>query len=70
VAQPRRFVADDQYPRRPRSAAAARVFALLAAQRGGPKQINQVLEGVIKNEGGYKDFDVDPFYMSDLVTIR
>ena len=32
------------------------------------QQINQVLEGVIENEGGYKDFDVEPFYMSNLVT--
>ena len=32
------------------------------------QEINQVLEGLIKNEGGYRDFDVRPFYMSDLLT--
>lgn len=32
------------------------------------KQIDQTLSGLIKNEAGYADFDVEPFYMGDLVT--
>ena len=63
------LVADDQYSSATTFGSGTSSFSYcLRPDEAIFKQINQVLEGVIENEGGYKNFDVEPFYMSDIVT--
>jgi hypothetical protein len=63
------LVADDQYSSATTFGGGGTSFSYcMRPSEAVFKEIDQNLESVIKNEGGYADFDVVPFYMSDIVT--